>query len=56
MRAEKRFWFLFARQRKKNPFPSKMEGLGVVEYRIKICNGKPPPWKGGGMKNCLGNH
>ncbi len=26
-----RFWFLFARQRKKNPFPSKMEGLGEVE-------------------------
>jgi hypothetical protein len=27
-----RFWFLFARQRKKNPFPSKMEGAGEVEY------------------------
>jgi hypothetical protein len=36
-----RFWFLFARQRKKNPFPSKMEGSGEVEYLKPISEKKP---------------
>jgi hypothetical protein len=35
-----RFWFLFARQRKKNPFPSKMEGKGEVEYLKPISEKK----------------
>jgi hypothetical protein len=34
------FWFLFARQRKKNPFPSKMEGSGEVESRRTNCKKK----------------
>jgi hypothetical protein len=37
------FWFLFARQRKKNPFPSKMEGSGVVESVKPNCKQNPLP-------------
>ena len=35
---------------KRTPSPPRLEGSGEVEYRIRVCNRKPPPWKGGGIK------